>query len=49
MSSMWRGRVSVPRDVAFVEELPRGETGKVLKRLLVDPDDGRPRDREISG
>ncbi|MGW2661599.1 AMP-binding protein [Nocardia tengchongensis] len=39
------GRGSVPRDVAFVEDLPRGETGKVLKRLLVDPDDSRSADR----
>ncbi|MFC9898141.1 AMP-binding protein [Nocardia sp. NPDC127579] len=29
------GRVSVPRDVAFLNKLPRGETGKVLKRFLV--------------
>ncbi|MBP2193365.1 AMP-binding protein [Nocardia goodfellowii] len=29
------GRVSVPRDVAFLSHLPRGETGKVLKRFLV--------------
>ncbi|WP_194820101.1 AMP-binding protein [Nocardia sp. XZ_19_385] len=29
------GRVSVPRDVAFLSQLPRGETGKVLKRFLV--------------
>ncbi|NNH68429.1 AMP-binding protein [Nocardia uniformis] len=28
------GRVSVPRDVAFLSDLPRGETGKILKRLL---------------
>ncbi|QLY30530.1 AMP-binding protein [Nocardia huaxiensis] len=28
------GRVSVPRDVAFIDDLPRGETGKILKRLL---------------
>jgi fatty-acyl-CoA synthase len=26
----------VPRDVAFLEALPRGETGKVLKRELTD-------------
>ncbi|MEU3013697.1 AMP-binding protein [Nocardia asteroides] len=30
-------RFSVPRDVTFLTSLPRGETGKVLKRLLVDP------------
>ncbi|WP_153339169.1 AMP-binding protein [Nocardia aurantia] len=29
------GRFSVPRDVTFLSSLPRGETGKVLKRLLV--------------
>ncbi|MFF2551233.1 AMP-binding protein [Nocardia sp. NPDC058058] len=28
------GRVSVPRAVEFVAELPRGETGKILKHLL---------------
>jgi len=27
-------RFKVPRDVVFVEELPRTATGKVLKRLL---------------
>ncbi len=31
-------RFSVPRDVTFLNALPRGETGKVLKRLLVDPE-----------
>ncbi|WP_316574228.1 AMP-binding protein [Nocardia canadensis] len=31
-------RFSVPRDVTFLNSLPRGETGKVLKRLLVDPE-----------
>ncbi|MFC4374512.1 AMP-binding protein [Nocardia halotolerans] len=31
-------RFSVPRDVTFLTALPRGETGKVLKRLLIDPD-----------
>ncbi|MFC4127922.1 AMP-binding protein [Nocardia rhizosphaerae] len=31
-------RFSVPRDVNFVPTLPRGETGKVLKRLLADPE-----------
>ncbi|MGW5055366.1 AMP-binding protein [Actinokineospora sp. NPDC004072] len=29
-------RFAVPRDVVFVDELPRNQTGKVLKRLLVD-------------
>ena len=29
-------RFAVPRDVYFVEELPRNATGKVLKRLLRD-------------
>ncbi|MFD3507812.1 AMP-binding protein [Nocardia sp. NPDC058666] len=28
-------RFSVPRDVTFVNALPRGETGKILKRVLV--------------
>ncbi|MFC7614714.1 AMP-binding protein [Actinokineospora soli] len=31
-------RFSVPRDVVFVDELPRNQTGKVLKRLLVEGD-----------
>ncbi|HXA12986.1 MAG TPA: acyl-CoA synthetase, partial [Mycobacterium sp.] len=32
-----RGRLArfkVPRDVVFVDELPRNPTGKVLKRML---------------
>jgi fatty-acyl-CoA synthase len=29
-------RYKVPRDVAFVDELPRNATGKVLKRELRD-------------
>lgn len=28
-------RFSVPRDVTFLSALPRGETGKILKRMLV--------------
>lgn len=31
------GRIAVPRDVSFMSALPRGETGKILKRLLVAP------------
>ncbi|WP_332838933.1 AMP-binding protein [Nocardia bovistercoris] len=31
-------RFSVPRDVTFLNALPRGETGKILKRLLIGPD-----------
>ncbi|GGK33210.1 AMP-binding protein [Nocardia camponoti] len=31
-------RFSVPRDVTFLPSLPRGETGKILKRVLVRPD-----------
>ena len=27
-------RFKVPRDVVFMEELPRNATGKVLKRVL---------------
>ncbi|MFC6010699.1 AMP-binding protein [Nocardia lasii] len=30
-------RFSVPRDVTFLNTLPRGETGKILKRMLVHP------------
>jgi fatty-acyl-CoA synthase len=29
-------RYKVPREVVFVDELPRNATGKVLKRELVD-------------
>lgn len=32
-------RYKVPRDVIFLDELPRNATGKVLKRELVDRDD----------
>ncbi|MCC3332111.1 AMP-binding protein [Nocardia abscessus] len=28
------GRIAVPRDVAFLTELPRGASGKIVKRLL---------------
>jgi len=31
-------RFSVPREVIFVDELPRNQTGKVLKRVLTDGD-----------
>ncbi|RBO93891.1 AMP-binding protein [Nocardia puris] len=31
-------RFSVPRDVTFLNALPRGETGKILKRLLTGTD-----------
>lgn len=34
-------RFSVPRDVTFLSALPRGETGKILKRLLTGPEVGR--------
>ncbi|MEU6558640.1 AMP-binding protein [Nocardia nova] len=36
------GRVAVPRDVSFVTALPRGETGKILKRLLNPSELGEP-------
>ncbi|GAA5151810.1 AMP-binding protein [Nocardioides marinquilinus] len=32
-------RYKVPRDIVFVDELPRNATGKVLKRELADRDD----------
>ncbi|TDP37919.1 AMP-binding protein [Nocardia ignorata] len=31
-------RFSVPRDVTFINALPRGETGKILKWMLVRPE-----------
>ncbi len=33
-------RYKVPREIEFLSELPRNATGKVLKRELVDRDDG---------
>ena len=30
-------RFSVPRDITFLEELPRTATGKVIKRMLIEP------------
>ncbi len=30
----------VPRDIVFIDELPRNATGKVLKRELAGDDDG---------
>jgi len=34
-------RFKVPRDVTFVDELPRNQTGKVLKRELAGGEGGR--------
>jgi fatty-acyl-CoA synthase len=31
-------RHKVPRDVVFIEELPRNATGKLLRRVLVEMD-----------
>jgi fatty-acyl-CoA synthase len=31
-------RHKAPRDVHFIDELPRNETGKVVKRKLQPPD-----------
>ena len=31
-------RYKVPREIVFLDELPRNATGKVLKRDLVDND-----------
>ena len=31
-------RYKVPREIEFIDELPRNPTGKVLKRKLTDPD-----------
>ena len=35
-------RFKVPRDVAFVDELPRNAVGKVLKRELAGTSRARP-------
>jgi acyl-CoA synthetase (AMP-forming)/AMP-acid ligase II len=32
-------RYKVPRDIVFIDELPRNATGKVLKRELVERED----------
>jgi len=37
-------RFKVPREIVFLDELPRNATGKVLKRVLVDPQDGTQED-----
>jgi fatty-acyl-CoA synthase len=42
-------RYKVPRDVAFVDELPRNATGKVLKRELAGQDDRGEEPKEPSG
>ena len=34
------GRFAAPRDVSFIPALPRGETGKIIKRLLIMPNSG---------
>jgi fatty-acyl-CoA synthase len=34
-------RYKVPRDVVFVDELPRNPAGKVMKRNLPDPDESQ--------
>ena len=33
----------VPREIVFLDELPRNATGKVLKRELAEQDRGRPK------
>jgi fatty-acyl-CoA synthase len=33
-------RYKVPREIVFLDELPRNATGKILKRDLVDHDNG---------
>jgi acyl-CoA synthetase (AMP-forming)/AMP-acid ligase II len=33
-------RFKVPREIVFLDELPRNATGKVLKRELIDPENG---------
>ncbi len=42
-------RYKVPRDVVFVDELPRNPTGKVLKRELEEMDEESDSDGEDSG
>jgi fatty-acyl-CoA synthase len=43
-------RHKVPRDVRFLDELPRNTTGKLLRRVLVSEaaDDGRSDDRPVT-
>ncbi|HLS78757.1 MAG TPA: AMP-binding protein [Nocardia sp.] len=41
-------RFSVPRDVTFLNALPRGDTGKILKRMLAGPG-GEPAQHPIIG
>jgi fatty-acyl-CoA synthase len=31
-------RYKVPRDVVFIDELPRNATGKLLRRVLIEMD-----------
>lgn len=31
---VWRGHAKVPKSVEFVESLPKGETGEILKKVL---------------
>ena len=33
-------RYKVPREIVFLDELPRNATGKVLKKELAEDDDG---------
>ena len=36
-------RFKVPREVAFLDALPKTATGKVMKRMLADPDEAAPK------
>ncbi|MFZ0043048.1 MAG: acyl-CoA synthetase [Solirubrobacteraceae bacterium] len=42
-------RYKVPREVVFVDELPRNSTGKVLKRELAEADDEDGKSKSASG
>ena len=42
-------RYKVPRDVEFMDELPRNPTGKVLKRELRGDSDGSDSDSDSDG
>jgi acyl-CoA synthetase (AMP-forming)/AMP-acid ligase II len=42
-------RYKVPREIVFLDELPRNSTGKILKRELVEDSDGEDSDEDSDG